>query len=317
MKLKWTKNKIISAFIVVILVVGSFFYGDGTSKTKDVTQSKAEISQVATVEKATKNEEDEKDTENTNEEESEEIDAEQSEEHSEEDSKELAEEDAEDAEETKTADENQATNTTQVPEKEQPETKAETKPKTTDTKNTTEQSSSTPEMEINPDTGKDKYQTDPVPEDKPAPVEPEETTKTDVKRTGTLSVSAHTILDNIDRIDPAVLSLIPKNGVIYSTAKVTFQEGDSVFDVLQREMRNAGIHMEASFTPMYNSAYVEGINNLYEFDGGDLSGWMYKVNGWFPNYGASRYVLEDGDKIEWVYTLDLGRDVGDNYYDGY
>ena len=37
---------------------------------------------------------------------------------------------------------------------------------------------------------------------------------------------------------------------------------------------------------------------------------MYKVNGWFPNYGCSRYSVQDGDVIEWVYTCDLGRDVG-------
>lgn len=32
------------------------------------------------------------------------------------------------------------------------------------------------------------------------------------------------------------------------------------------------IHMESSFTPVYNSAYIEGIHNLYEFDVGKLSG---------------------------------------------
>ncbi len=37
---------------------------------------------------------------------------------------------------------------------------------------------------------------------------------------------------------------------------------------------------------------------------------MYKVNGWFPNYGCSRYQLKAGDEIEWVYTCDLGNDVG-------
>ena len=63
-------------------------------------------------------------------------------------------------------------------------------------------------------------------------------------------------------------------------------------------------------TPIYNSAYIEGIANLYEFDCGELSGWMYKVNGWFPNYGCSRYRLTEGDVVEWVYTCDLGNDVG-------
>jgi len=83
--------------------------------------------------------------------------------------------------------------------------------------------------------------------------------------------------------------------------------------VLQREGRAAGIPMEFEHTPMYKSAYIEGINGLYEFDRGELSGWMYSVNDWFPNYGCSRYQLKDGDVIEWVYTCDLGYDVGGGY----
>ena len=42
----------------------------------------------------------------------------------------------------------------------------------------------------------------------------------------------------------------------------------------------------------------------------------YKVNGWFPNYGCSRYQLKEGDTIEWVYTCDLGVDVGGFYSTG-
>ena len=70
--------------------------------------------------------------------------------------------------------------------------------------------------------------------------------------------------------------------------------------------------MEFRDDPLYSGAYIEGINYLYEFDGGTLSGWMYKVNGQFPNYGCSQYFVEDGDEIVWMYTCDLGRDVGDN-----
>jgi len=62
---------------------------------------------------------------------------------------------------------------------------------------------------------------------------------------------------------------------------------------------------------MYNSYYIEGIGNLYEFDCGPESGWMYKVNGWFPNFGCSSYPLSDGDNIVWCYTCNgLGADVG-------
>ncbi|MWV47182.1 DUF4430 domain-containing protein [Paenibacillus sp. HJL G12] len=158
---------------------------------------------------------------------------------------------------------------------------------------------------------KDKYQTDPVPAGKPKPVEWQDA-NVDKKQqlTATLSVSAASILDHMDQFNKDKLEVLPKDGVIYKAQKVTFFEGESVFDVLLREMKKNKIHLEFSMTPIYNSNYIEGIHNLYEFDCGELSGWMYKVNGWFPNYGSSRYALKDGDVIEWVYTCDLGRDVG-------
>ena len=80
--------------------------------------------------------------------------------------------------------------------------------------------------------------------------------------------------------------------------------------------RENDIPMESSWSPLYNSAYIEGIGNLYEFDCGELSGWMYSVNGEFPNYGCSGYTLQDGDVICWVYTCDLGEDVGGGYAAG-
>ena len=174
-----------------------------------------------------------------------------------------------------------------------------------------------PKQEINPDTGKDKYQTDPVPEGKPTPVEPEDTTVDGaISYTCTFSISCATILNNWDKCDESKKPLVPADGVILPATTVTFSEGESVFDVLQHICRENRIHMESSWTPMYNSAYVEGIHNLYEFDVGSLSGWMYSVNGWFPNYGCSRYALQNGDVVKWVYTCDLGYDVGGGYAAG-
>ena len=158
---------------------------------------------------------------------------------------------------------------------------------------------------------KDKYETDPVPEGKPLPVEPEDQ-EVDKKKTYTctFSIECSTILNNLKDLDPDKRELVPSNGVILAPTKVTFYEGESVFDVLQRVCKEKGIHMESSWTPIYNSAYIEGIHNLYEFDCGELSGWMYRVNGWYPNYGCSRYQLVDGEVVEWRYTCDLGNDVG-------
>ena len=161
---------------------------------------------------------------------------------------------------------------------------------------------------------KDKYLTDPVPEGKPKPVEPEDTEVNKGKTyTCTFSIECSTILNNLDMLDPDKLEMVPSGGVILSKTTVTFYEGESVFDVLQRVCKEKSIHMEAAWTPIYNSAYVEGIHNLYEFDCGALSGWMYKVNGWYPNYGSSRYQLKDGDVVEWRFTCDLGNDIGGGY----
>ncbi|WP_339317529.1 DUF4430 domain-containing protein [Paenibacillus sp. FSL R10-2734] len=187
-----------------------------------------------------------------------------------------------------------------------PETKATTKP-------VAKPDSKVATTETKQEAKKDKFLTDPVPTGKPKPVEWQAATVNKKKElTATLSVSAATILDNMDIFNKDKLEVLPADGIIYKAQKVTFYEGESVFDVLLREMKKNKIHMEFSMTPIYNSNYIEGINNLYEFDAGELSGWMYKVNGWFPNYGSSRYVLKDGDVIDWVYTCDLGRDVGGN-----
>ena len=159
--------------------------------------------------------------------------------------------------------------------------------------------------------GQDQYLTDPVPEGKPLPVEPEEAEidKT-VQYTCYFSIECSTIFNNLSDLDPAKLGELPSDGIILKKQKVVFYAGESVFDVLKRVCKENGIQMESSFTPMYNSAYVEGINNLYEFDCGNLSGWMYRVDGWYPNYGCSRYQLCDGETVEWRYTCDLGKDVG-------
>jgi len=147
----------------------------------------------------------------------------------------------------------------------------------------------------------------------PAPVEPENMAVTDKVLTCTISVSCEVLLSRMDLLNPEKAELVPANGWILEPIEVEFYEGESVFNVLQRTLKQYKIHMEFVNTPIYNSAYIEGIGNLYEFDAGELSGWMYAVNGWYPNYGCSRYILQDGDVITWRYTTDLGADVGGHF----
>lgn len=121
----------------------------------------------------------------------------------------------------------------------------------------------------------------------------------------TISISCANILNHLDSLDPAKTELVPEGGVILGTTTVTVTEGDSVYDVLRRICSNAGISLDASFTPATGSAYVRGIQNIYEFDCGSLSGWKYSVNGSYSNYGCSAYILKEGDSIKWNYVCDI------------
>lgn len=120
-------------------------------------------------------------------------------------------------------------------------------------------------------------------------------------------VECSTILEHMDDLDTGLKGHIPKDGMILKKQEVSFEKGDSVYDVLSKELKKNKILLEVSFTG--KSAYVEGIDNIYEFSCGELSGWMYSVNGEYSQVSCSDYQVKDGDEIQWHYTCDLGEDV--------
>ena len=127
----------------------------------------------------------------------------------------------------------------------------------------------------------------------------------------TITILCDTILNNAEKLEEAKAPYVPKDGVILPMTTVEFTTGETVFDVLKRVCDATDLQIEYSWTPLYDSYYVEGINHLYEFDCGFESGWMYQVNDGFPNYGSSAYEVNSGDTIEWKYTCTgLGTDVG-------
>ncbi len=128
----------------------------------------------------------------------------------------------------------------------------------------------------------------------------------------TIEIRCDTVADTSKLENQAVAPYVPQNGVVLAAAKIEYTPGESVFDILLRATKEKNIHMEFRDDNLYSGKYIEGINYLYELDGGPLSGWMYKVNSKFPNYGCAAYQVKDGDAIVWVYTCDLGVDVGDN-----
>ena len=141
--------------------------------------------------------------------------------------------------------------------------------------------------------------------------------KPDTKKdTVTITIRCDTAVNNGMHLESKWAGIVPASGVILPVTTVEIEEGDTVFDVLSYVCDKYKIHM--SYRGGTSSGcYVEGINNLYEFDGGRWSGWMYCVNDWYPNYGCSRYALQQGDEICWMYTcVGLGEDIGGGYAAG-
>ena len=120
-----------------------------------------------------------------------------------------------------------------------------------------------------------------------------------------ISIRCDTVLGKSDS------SHIPKDGIILDTTELEITENQTVYDLLTDAAKAYNIQVENSGVNGQNSsmAYIRGINYIYEFDFGELSGWMYKVNGQTPSVGCGEYVLSPGDRVEWLYTCDLGKDI--------
>ncbi|MCR5824766.1 MAG: DUF4430 domain-containing protein [Lachnospiraceae bacterium] len=125
--------------------------------------------------------------------------------------------------------------------------------------------------------------------------------------TVTITIRCDTVKDLADP------RYVPSDGIILPVTAYEIEENETVYDVLVEAVREHNIQMEnhGSSTGAHGMVYISGIAYLYEQQFGELSGWVYHVNGVQPSYGCGDYVLSDGDVIEWLYTRDLGRDVSD------
>lgn len=119
--------------------------------------------------------------------------------------------------------------------------------------------------------------------------------------TVTLSIRCDILVGKTD------LSYVPEDGIILAPTVFSLAEGETVFDILTEAAKTYQIHME--YRGGESNAYIEGIGYLYELAHGDLSGWVYHVNGESPSVGCGAYTLKDGDEIVWHYTLATGEDI--------
>ena len=126
---------------------------------------------------------------------------------------------------------------------------------------------------------------DPTPVD-PTPVDPN-------PETITVTFQLHT--DTEAWILPTVVRDLP--------------EGTTAFDVFKQVLAANGYTYDAK------GSYVQAVTapdgtKVAELSKGQYSGWMYRVNGEFPDTYMGAYELEDGDVIEVFFTADYTKETG-------
>lgn len=134
------------------------------------------------------------------------------------------------------------------------------------------------------------------------------------------SIECKTVLDNMSKLKSEIVPTIPSDGIIFKKTKVSFENGQTVYDVFKSVCQNNvcshackycknRIQFESVFTPGYNAYYIRGIHYLYEKDCGTKSGWMYYVNGEYAPVSVDKFVLHNGDDVRFAYTCNLGEDL--------
>ncbi|MGE5455351.1 MAG: DUF4430 domain-containing protein [Methylocystaceae bacterium] len=134
----------------------------------------------------------------------------------------------------------------------------------------------------------------PVPAPKPPMVKPEPVVK--VKPVQPLATKPSKPA-NVEQIS---ITAVGENQTIFALESLPIQTDESVFAVTKRAAEKVGIKLTTE--GFYVTAYIAGIGDLKEFDRGPTSGWLYRVNGQYPNIGAGMYKLKPGDRIEWIYS---------------
>ena len=98
--------------------------------------------------------------------------------------------------------------------------------------------------------------------------------------------------------------VIPGDGILFA-GEIPIRDGETVYDALKEICEKKDILLDSRYTPLYDTYYVSGIGNLYEFDCGSESGWKYSVNGTLPGVGCSRYELHKGDTVVFFYDYEI------------
>ena len=86
------------------------------------------------------------------------------------------------------------------------------------------------------------------------------------------------------------------DGSVSFDQEVAVDEGATAYDALVA----TGLSVNASDSEY--GMYVEGIDGLAAGDHGDMSGWMFDINGEMAEESCDKIELADGDTVNWIYS---------------
>lgn len=121
------------------------------------------------------------------------------------------------------------------------------------------------------------------------------------------SIGTVTLTIRCDEIPDKSAAHIPDDGILLAVTAFAIEEGNTVYDILREAAGKYQISLETGGGG--DSVYVRGIGGIYEFAFGELSGWVYEVNGESPSQSCGAYRLSSDDAIEWRYRCDGGMGI--------
>ncbi len=116
----------------------------------------------------------------------------------------------------------------------------------------------------------------------------------------TVTVECKSILNHMDDLKEGHEEFVPSDGYIINDYTYNGKPGDTAYDALKDACNSKNIKLTSEKTAY--GIYISGINNLDEFDCGKQSGWMYKVNGKYPNTTCGNVTISENDSIIFEYV---------------
>ncbi|MDK2802201.1 MAG: DUF4430 domain-containing protein [Oscillospiraceae bacterium] len=119
------------------------------------------------------------------------------------------------------------------------------------------------------------------------------------------TINVKQLVENPELVPEALknANIIPSDGILFNSL-IDFSEKQTAFDLLVEISKKEKIPIDFSGTSANGDAFIKSIKGIENKAAGDLSGWMYFVNGEMSNVGAAKYELKGGDSIEWKFVTD-------------